>query len=484
MKFKLTRAAAPGLAFLTFACIGAIGLACGKTHEGGAMLCTLPFLGIRRGMLMDDDPDNLGGGGTLTAPQFQERALSAIGKINERQKTITDNLATIDQEGKKLSEDFSKHVKEFEGLPSQVKDFQRHLAKMELKIATETRAAFGSAIDMIRLNEELNTKFNAIVRGSLSVNGKSFRMNDDQKAAWDSYKKAMSEGASPGSTYINDDLNTAIYSLIAEHGVWRLFDVIPASTKTTKLLVDSTDPVMAVVDENTEPGETSYTGTTVSATVKKLLGWIGVSNELLEDSEIDLSGHILMKFARATALRLDYFALSSTGAADATNGGFTGIFQGGTAVVAAATHTTTATLSFEDFLNTLLGVNATVLSRPGARWWMHPQMLVRALKVKDLNGRPIFLPAIDAPAPGALGSILGYPVTMAHTAPNTDALSQKIATFGDPQGNAVLLRKDLETAVSDQVKFLEDKTVFRARARAATKIKEATSFGVLTTAAA
>ena len=153
-------------------------------------------------------------------------------------------------------------------------------------------------------------------------------------------------------------------------------------------------------------------------------------------------------------------------------------------MVAAAGHTTTATLTYEDFLNTLLGPSATVLSRPGARWWIHPQMLVRALKVKDLNGRPIFLPSIDAPAPGALGSILGYPVTMAHTAPNTDALSQKIATFGDPQGNAVLLRKDLETAVSDQVKFLEDKTVFRARARAATKIKEATAFGVLTTAAA
>lgn len=452
---------------------------------GGAVLGCLAVWGMsRRGYLRDSNPDDNGGGGALSQAQFQQRTLEAIKTVRDGQKTITDNIATLDREGKQLSEDFSKHCKEFEGLPSQVEGFQLSLQKLELKIANERRASFGSAIDMIRMNEEINQQFNAIVRGTLSCEQKRFRMNDGQKSAWDQYKKAMSEGTSPGSTYINDALYTAIYSLIAEHGVWSQFDVIPASTKTTKLLVDSTDMVMGVVDENTEPGEGAYTGQTISATVKKLLGWIGVSNELLEDSEIDLSGHVLMKFARATGFRLDYFCLSATGVVDATNGGFTGIFQGGTAAVAAATHTTAATLTYEDYLKTMLAVNATVLSRPGTRWWMHPQNLVRTLLVKDLNGRPMFLPAIDAPAPGALGSILGYPVTMAHAAPNTDAASAKVATFGDPQGNAVLLRKDLEVATSEQVKFLEDKTVFRARARAASKIKDATAFGVLTTAAA
>lgn len=447
-----------------------------------ALGCVAIWGQFRRGPLRDSNPDP--GGGGMSAAEFQNKTLQAIKEVKSQQDTIASNLATLDKEGKQLAEDFAKQAKEFEGLPGQVRGFELQIKKMEAKIANERRVAFGSAIDMIRLNEEINLKFNAIIRGTLASDGrKKIAMNDGQKAAWEAHKKAVTEGASPGSTYINDDLNTAIYSLIAEYGIWGLFDVIPASTKTTKLLVDSTDPVMGFVDEGTDPGEGSYTGTSVSATVKKMMAWLSVSNELLEDAEIDLTGHILRKFARATALRLDYMALSADGTNDAANGAFTGIFSGGTAAVAASGNVSVATLDFEDFLTAMLAPAASVLSRPGTRWFTHPQMLVRALKIKDLNGRPIFLPAIDAPSPGALGSICGYPVTLAHAAPNTDGVSKKIMTFGDPEGEAILLRKDLDVATSEHVKFTEDKTVFRGRARGAGKVKDATAFGVLTTAA-
>jgi HK97 family phage major capsid protein len=128
-------------------------------------------------------------------------------------------------------------------------------------------------------------------------------------------------------------------------------------------------------------------------------------------------------------------------------------------------------------------VDAAVLSRPTTKWILHPQMLVRMLAIKDGNGRPIFLPSTDAPALGAIGSILGYPVILAHGANATDGVSKKIAVFGDTMGQAVCLRKDFEFAASDQAKFTEDSIVFRARARLAAKTKKATAFGVLTTAA-
>ena len=57
-------------------------------------------------------------------------------------------------------------------------------------------------------------------------------------------------------------------------------------------------------------------------------------------------------------------------------------------------------------------------------------------------------------------------------APSAEANSAKIASFGDSKGMAICLRKDLEIATSQEAKFLEDKTVFRARARAASKPKE------------
>lgn len=450
----------------------------------GTALASLPFAGFLRGPLMDKEPEGGGGGAAAAEKDFQKQALAGIKSVGDRQDEIKDNLATLDKEGKKLSEDFSKHVKEFEGLPGQVRDIELDMKKIGLKVAREHRSSYTSALEMIRLNGELNEAVNAIVRGNAAAQqgAPAVKMNDGQKKAYDNYKRALGEDSSPGSTYINDDLYTAIYSLIAEYGVWRNFDVIAAGTKTTKLIVDQTDPVMGFVGEGVAPSEASYTGTSVSATVKKMLAWIGISNELLEDSEVDVTGHVLPKFARATALRMDFIGLAADGTDDATNGAYTGIFEGGTAAVAAGGNTTTATLDFDDVLNTMLAANAAVLDRPNC-WFIHPQMLIRLLKIKDGNGRPIFLPSIDAPSPGAIGSILGAPVKLAHAAPNEDAASKAIAAFGDPMAMAILLRKDLEFAASDQAKFTEDKTVFRARARAAAKLRQADGISVLTTAA-
>lgn len=457
--------------------------ACILSHsdaKAGTAMALMPFMALPA--RKEDKAGDPAGGGALGEKEFQGRVLSAIGKVQQQTEEISTNLDKTDKEGKQLAEDFQKHCRTFEGLPNQVASVQRSVSLIEAKIANERRSNFGSALDAITRCAEQNDLVCGVIRGIASEKRRT-PMTAAQKSAWETYQKAVTEGASPGSTYINDDLVTNIYSLIAEYGIWRGFDVIAAGTKTTKLIVDSTDPDMLVVDEGTAPDEAAYTGASVSAAVKKLLGWIGVSSELLEDSEVNVAALLLPKFANATAKRIDFFALAADGTADATNGGFTGIFAGGTAAVAAATHTSVAATTLEDWLKVLLTVNAAALTRP-CKWWMHPQQIVRALAVKDGNGRSIFLPAIDAPTVGGLGSILGYPVVASHAAQSTDGVSKKIAAFGDPLGEAVLLRKDFEWAASDQVKFLEDKTVFRARARVAAKIKQTDAFAVLTTAAA
>jgi HK97 family phage major capsid protein len=458
--------------------------------KGGivATACFMPMAFVRR---QDSNPDDLGGGATLTPAQFQERALGAIGKVRDQQKTITDNFDKLDKESKKLAEDFSGHVKGFEGLPNQIVDIQRSIASIQLKIATERRSMFGSGLDLISADPELRNVINGIAREAAArINGGSIKITDDQKKGAQDWRdamaaKALSDGASPGSTYINAQLLPAIYSTIAEYGIWNKFDVMPVSTSSAKLIVDSTDPLMYWQStENTAVTEGAPTGTQLTATINKLLGWIQVSRELLEDAEIDLTSHLLRKFANAAAYGLDWACLQADGGADSTDGGFTGIFGGsGTAAVAASGNVSVATLDFEDFLTAMLAVDAAVLSRPTTCWIIHPQMLVRTLAIKDLNGRPIFLPSIDAPAPGAIGSILGYPVILAHGANATDGVSKKIAVFGDRMGQAVCLRRDFEWASSDQAKFTEDSIVFRARVRAAAKTKKATAFGVLTTAA-
>lgn len=448
--------------------------------EVGMALAALPF--FVSGPLMDQfEPEPSGGGG---AGDFQKKVLDGIGKVKAQTEEIEKNFQSLDKESKKLGEDFAKHVKSFEGLPSQVADISQTVSKMQVKIASERRYSHGSGIDRIKANEQHRDAVNGVIRLSLIRQGKSVPITEAQKKAGEEYfERALATTGGSGASYINAELIPDIFSTVAEHGIWNRFDVVPVSTAQAKLIVDTTDPVMSWVAENTAPNETGYTSANVTAAIGKMLGWIQVSNELLADSVTDLTSHILGKFANATAFRLDFAATSADGGADATDGGYTGIFHAGTAAVAASGNVSVATLDFEDFLKAMLVVDASVLSKPSAAWVIHPRQLVRILGVKDLNGRPIFLPSTDAPALGAIGSILGYPVVLSHAAPSTDGASAKIAVFGDLMGNAICLRSDFEFAASDQAKFTEDSTVFRSRARGASKVRAAGSFGMLTNAA-
>jgi HK97 family phage major capsid protein len=172
--------------------------------------------------------------------------------------------------------------------------------------------------------------------------------------------------------------------------------------------------------------------------------------------------------------------LQADGGADATDGGFTGIFGGGgTAAAAVAGNVTTETTDFEDWTRCLLTVDAGILSRP-CKWWLHPQHIIRALSVKDSNGRPIFLTALEAPTAGGIGSILGYPVVPSHAAPTANAANAKVAVFGDPEGLIVGMRNGFEMEASDHAGFTTYERYFRGVARAGVIVRKATAFAVLT----
>ena len=424
------------------------------------------------------------GGSALAEKDFQEKVLGGIGEVKKRHAEVETRLTEIDGEAKAAQETIAKAIDKWEATSGQTMELTKAIAKVQTRLATMKSGISGSSLEKILGDEEKKAAINAGIRGILNKANSRVAINSEQQKMFDEQvQKAVDTGSTPGSTYIDDDLNTDIYSLIAEYGVWNMFDVIPASTKTTKLIVDDTDPEMLFVDECVEPGEASYTGRTISAEVKKILGWISVSSEALEDSEIDLAGHILPKFANATALRIDHITLTADGTADGQNGGFTGIFAGGTAAAAEAGRTTVATTELDDWIKVLLSVKASVLSKPGAGWFIHPRQLVRLVGIKDDNGRPIFQNALEAPAPGAIGRILGYPVYLAHAAPSADGAGLPVAAFGDPMAMAVLLRQDLQVAVSEEAKFLEDKVVFRNRARVAAQMRDAEGIGVLYTAA-
>jgi HK97 family phage major capsid protein len=109
-------------------------------------------------------------------------------------------------------------------------------------------------------------------------------------------------------------------------------------------------------------------------------------------------------------------------------------------------------------------------------------MLVRLMSIKDNNGRPIFLGALEAPSYGAIGTILGYPVVPVMAAPNTDGAGVLVAAFGDRNGQVVGVRDDFAFEASDHYRWNTLERSFRAYGRAATGCRQANAFAILQTA--
>jgi HK97 family phage major capsid protein len=407
-------------------------------------------------------------------------------------KHVDQKFEDLDKSTKKSVEELTIAKNEFQGLAS---DFQTIMAKMkqlEGQLANERRMAFGNPIERITQNEEKCCLFNALVRRGLAAKYPEVKFNSDHRKSLENFDariKALESGSTPGSTFINATLDREVYDVLAMYGIWNTFEVRPLSSRQHKMPVKTARAVATYIglaaggtEGGAMSGDSTKAGTSVTATVATAGVLLSVSEELLQDSEIDVAADVLDDFSQAIAAKMDWACLQADGGGDATDGGFTGIFGGGgTAVNAASGNTTMETLDFEDVTGVVIA--AAAIANRGLKWWMHPAILTRFLHIKDGNNRPIFLTALEAPAPGNIGSILGYPVVPCHNAPSTNSASAKVAVLGDPRGLRVGVRKDFEFKRSDEVGFDEYAIYFRGISRHAVKIKAATAFRVLTLAA-
>ena len=389
--------------------------------------------------------------------------------VDDLQDMVTDQYERLDKQTKSALEEFTR-------LKTKVDDqtaILSSLKRAQLALKNEQRLAISDPIKRILCDEEKTNLINAAVRKLCGAPLNS------------AHKKALGEDSSPGSTYIQDEVADDIYDVLSGYGQWSTLGVRRLGTKTTSFPVETARPnARWIITEGGQITEdTSKAGTSVELTLKLIAVLINVSRQLIEDAETDITVDILNDFAEACAYRLDYAAFIGNGTNDANNGGFTGIFNGGTPAQAQSGHTTIEQLTLEDITKCLTTVPSEVLSRK-ARWWIHPHTLVRMLHIKDENGRPLFLSSIEAPSPGSIGTILGYPVILCNVAPSDNLANTPIATFGDPQGCIVGLRNDIELATSDHHAWDYYQRSFRGVIRAGVKIRSSQAFAVLKTAEA
>lgn len=424
--------------------------------------------------------------GTVAAgPMKEEEFQSTVLKGIDTQRTKTDQLvADFDRltgETKKAFDELTALKKHANDSQAGMTQFQRQIERIDALLRREARMAFGDPIQRIIADEEKRNALNIVFRLAVDSGADMVRLVRSKYPA-DLVRRALGEDSSPGSTLIDDKLSRDIYDTLASYGIWNTFQVQRMGTKQTKFPVKTVRPVANFIlsEGGMISDDSNKAGTSGTLEVEVIAALLKVSIQLLQDAEFDITADVLDDFSQAVAYRLDYACTQADGTANATAGGQTGIFGGGgTAAAAAATHSTTEATTLADWTNTLLAVDPEVLNRP-AKWWMHPQHIVRAINIKDSNGRPIFLTANEAPTVGGIGTILGYPVVPTMAAPTANVATTKVAVFGDPAGLVVGIRSDFMFEASDHFSWNTYERTFRGVARAGIKIRRSAAFGVLT----
>lgn len=401
-----------------------------------------------------------------------------LSTLEDQNKTLLDNYKQLDGRFKATMDELTA----LKNTQADAAVIMRQMQKLQGQLALERRAAFGSAIQRISGDATLRRSFVIKVIDGLKL---WELMSSEKKDYWEGVKKDLDTANTPGSTYIaNNELESELYDALLTFGAYRTLNVRQISAKAVDIRLKTARPVALFVDEAAAIGaDASKAGSKSTLTPKKIATLLSISSELIEDDVAGVVQDTLNDIMEAIAFRADHVSFNGSGVANNTNGGFTGMFNGATAVTADATRTTIALTKYTDWLKCLTGVDPAVLQRQ-ARWWLHPTLLAAAIGVKDDNGRPIFQTAIEAPSFGAIGTILGYPVTLVGAAPSTNAASAKVACFGDPNAYAVRIRRGIDFARSDDFAFDTDEITFRGSMRGAFALRLATAITVLTLPAA
>ncbi len=392
---------------------------------------------------------------------FEDQMLEGVGAIRKKTEKLVEDYDRLSAETKTAFEELTKVKNNL----TSVAEFETQLKKVNLALAQERRSAYGNPYARLLANEDARARINFKFR-EIAV-----ALGDLPKSKLDHWKgRSLDLVNEPGSTYFQAGFLKELYDTLAEFGAWSTLGVRQMSTKITKMPVKTVRPIAYVLKpgSRTMDDDSNKAGTSVNLEVELIGVMITVYLELLQDSEFDLTTDVLDDFIEAYNYRLDFLAFMADGTDDNVHGGFTGAFNFWGTVSADATRTTVASFKYTDVLKCLTSVAPIVLARK-ARWWLHPTMLARMIGIQDLNGRPIFQTALEAPSYGAIGTIFGYPVTPIYVGPNTDSAGQQIAAFGDGNSVVVGTRQDFNFEASDDFKFDQFLRAFRGVGRAGVK---------------
>jgi HK97 family phage major capsid protein len=265
--------------------------------------------------------------------------------------------------------------------------------------------------------------------------------------------KAMSTGTNADGGYAVPKVisQEILRKANTEYGVARrLFSTRTFSGpgNTVQLFVEGDDAVAFWTAEGAKKSSSGITIDVIELALKKLAVIIPFTDELLEDSSLNLTELISSSVARAMAKKEDAAFFNGTGTP------YTGLFNDTSVNVYNITGTSTSTWDLED-LQAVIDATPSEFAANG-QWLMNRAAMSKIRMMRENNdgtGSFLFTPA----SAGNPANVLGYSANIFDIAPNltTSGEDKPILAFGDFKRAAVVTTKGTLA-----VKLLDQATVY------------------------
>jgi len=234
-------------------------------------------------------------------------------------------------------------------------------------------------------------------------------------------KTALNEGTAAQGAYLVPEEYQADLIQLARNSSFMLnaCTVVPMGSDTLHIPSEATHGTFTWEDEAATKTASEPTFGEVNLVAKKLFGLAVASNEVLQDSLIDIPSILTEQFTYGTAQELDNQVFEGTGSPVSgvltAKAGYSVVLSGASFSTISAVNLSLAIEKLEEgYLN-------------GARFFFGrlQQHYIRSLK--DSNGAPIYAPvAAQQPA-----TVYGFPSNVSETIAVTDGTTKPVGVFGN-----------------------------------------------------
>lgn len=254
------------------------------------------------------------------------------------------------------------------------------------------------------------------------IRAKHPKISEGKAEAIEYLKASLAEGsAGTGGDLVPDEYQWDIVALARSRSYFlQLANVVPM---TSDVMVLPTEAGLATINWKTEAtaltqGDPTFSHVTLTA--KKATAYAITSNELLQDSRIDIASILTEQFTYGIALDLDNQALNGTGVP--TSGLLcSGVLTTNIVTLAGSM----STITVEKISEAIYKLSEGDLAN--ARFMLCRLATHYIRSCVDANGNPILQPLAVAMAP----TLMGFPYVMSEKISNTDGSNKDFGLFGD-----------------------------------------------------